>query len=281
MAVTGNIKILAENQWDLASLTLNDGTAVASLPLSNTQFYSNEEIARIASTSATIVANLDKRYQISTFNLYRHNLSNTATVQVQYYSGENGTGELVLDSGVLKAIPAKSLGELNWPLDKLVPSAFDDWHLRFTSYDHDYVIARSIKITIVDADNEQGYIDITRFYVGKAFRPAYNFSYGAGLSWLNSDNQQRSAGGGMFASASSAYRQIGLSLNYLQPKDRNELSRIRRIAGNNKDVFVSMYPNRGGALEIEHTMAGMFSDTNAINSTFNNNFTHSLTLLEV
>jgi hypothetical protein len=280
MAVTSNIKILAENQWDLAALTLSVGTPVTSLPLVNTQFYSNEEIARINSTSATIIANLDKRYQISTFNLYRHNLSNTATVQIQYYSGENGTGDVVLDSGVLKAIPAKSLGELNWPLDKLVPSAFDDWHLRFTSYDHDYIIARSIKIIINDTDNEYGYIDIARFYVGKAFRPSFNFSYGSGLTWLNNDNQTRSAGGGLFANASTAYRQINFGLNYLNPQDRNELSRLRRIAGNSKDIFVSMYPAKGGALEIEHTMAAMFTGNSAINSTFNNNFTHSVTLQE-
>jgi hypothetical protein len=281
MAITGNLKMLIDNTWDDATLSLSTGVSVASLPLANSQFYDNEQITRINSTSAVIVADFSKRNQINTFNIYRHNLSNSATMRVQYFDGENGAGAEVYDSQTIRAIPAKSLGELNWPLDKLVPTAFDDWHIRFSTIDHDYFIIKSIKLTIVDVENEDGYIDFARIYCGKAFSPSVNFSYGHDLTWLNSDTQTRSAGGAMFGAISSAYRALSFSLDHNNQRDRSSISKARRTAGNNKDIFVSMFPGRGGALELEHTMAAMFTDQNPIQANYHNNFTNSITLAEV
>ena len=283
MAVTANkIIIIAENKINNAIISLlGDASEVATLPLSNVQFQDNEEIARINSTSACILIAWGKKVALNSISLYRHNLSNTATIRVRHFLSADGSGTPHYDSTVFDAIPKKTLAELEWGIDSYIASAFDDWHIRFSSLHHDNFVSRSTIVDIVDDNNSDGYIDIARIYAGKRLTPAFNFSYGHGLTWFNNDQQTRLAGGGMHTTKSTALRRLHFNMSWLTEADANEFSKMRREAGNADDIFISMFPGVGGTTERDRTMACVLVNNSEITNNFHNNSTHDIVAEEV
>lgn len=281
--MSSNMRMLIENLWDTATLDVVTGTEVASLPVTNSQTYGRSKTAAITpGGSDTSVLEFDggALQLASGIVLYRHWLSDLATWRVELFEGANQTGTTVYDSTVTECTPTKTLGELDWLVDPLVSSVFDDWPFKYSQLWFDGVFFQSGRITIVDSSARDGLHEFDRVFLGRSFQPTFNFSYGHQHQWLSNAEQRATAAGSTFATRRERYRQVSFSLDYLSAQERPHLSEAFRSVGIAKDWFISMFPESGGTQEIEYAMSCKFTDNPALTGTFFNNFTAPIKVKE-
>lgn len=276
------MRMLVENLWDSAEVTVATGTEVATLPLAHSQTYGRSKTAAITPSADTSVIEfeLDNITLASGFVMYRHWLSTVAQWRLQLYADADQTGDLVYDSTLVDAIETKTLGELDWLVDPLVSSVFDNWPFAFSQLWFDGVFFRSGRLTIVDSQARDGIHEFDRIYLGRVFEPQFNFSYGHTLQWLSNTTQRKTAAGSVFAASRQAYRQISWQLEYLLDSERPHLSEALRLVGLDKDLFISLFPEQGGLREIEYAMSCKLTENPAIAGNFFNNNTTAFSAQE-
>lgn len=269
-----NVRMLLKNKWDEAELTLVTGAAIPTLPLSHSQLYGRSLTTGITPDEmgvSVIEFNLPELTLLSGFVLYRHWLSNGAKWRIELFESLNCEGEQLLDSGLVDAVPTKTLGELDWLVDPLVASAFDNWPFKYSQLWFAETFAFSGRLTLQDGYARDGIHEFDRIYMGVAFQPSVNFSWGSEFAWQTTAQQKETAAGSVFAAAKPKTRQLAFSLDYIAETERPHLSAAFQYVGLSKDWFISMYPEAGGIKEIEHAMAAKFTSLPAlINSAFNN-----------
>ena len=194
--------MLIVNDGDDATVNQTVGTAVATLPLSNLQLYSNSRIFR-----STDIAQVQFTYTwvqpriLSGVSLWRHSMSDTSTWRVELFE-DVGMTTLIEDSLIMPAVQQKALGELEFLIDPLVSDGSD---ARFQSSDFWFndCLVGAMRITLADTNNIKGHIDVTRIYVGRAQQPKVNFSFGHALGWLSTTKKKRTSGGTLYAKKTS------------------------------------------------------------------------------
>lgn len=277
-----NVRMLMKNLWDECTLSVTTGSAIPSLPLTNSQKYGRSLTAGItpASGVSVVMFNLDALTLVNGLVLYRHWLSNGATWRVELFEGPNCSGGLLFDSGVMDAIPTKALGELDWLVDPLVSSAFDTWPFKFSQLWFGETFALSGRITIQDENSRDAIHEFDRVYLGQAFQPSVNFSWGTEFAWQTTAAQKQSAAGSVFAAAKPKTRQLAFSMDYVPESERPHLSAAIQHVGLSRDWFISLYPEAGGIKEIEHAMAAKFTSLPPLTNTFYNNYTAKFVVRE-
>lgn len=279
---TNNIKMILENYGDSATLSLVTGAEIATLPLINVQKYNNSR--KFGSTDKAqlqIKIDLAKIQPISGLVLWDHNLSNTATIQLQCYSAANLTGTLLSDTGEVKAIPTRSFRDWNYKTQAVVSSAFDNWPTRFTQLFITPIFAGSLLLTIKDPTNTSTELLFNRLYLGQVFSPRVNFSYGHSQLWNDESEQIPTDDGSLWSVEKPVKRQLKFDLNYLSDVDKSTFSDQLMRVGKRKDVFINMYPNAGGQKALEYAMAAKFTTVPNLSGTYYNNFTATCELTEV
>lgn len=268
------VRLLLKNKWDEAELVAVTGTEISTLPLTHSQLYGRSLTAGITPDESGVSAiefNLPELTLLSGFVLYRHWLSNSAKWRLELFDGLNCSGIQLFDSGLIDAIPTKTLGELDWLVDPLVASAFDTWPFKFSQLWFSDVFAFSGRMTLQDEYGRDGIHEFDRIYMGVTFQPSFNFSWGSEFAWQTTAKQKETAAGSVFAAAKPKTRQLAFSLDYILESERPHLSAAFQDVGISKDWFISLYPELGGIKEIEHAMAAKFTALPAlINSAFNN-----------
>jgi len=277
-----NIRMMMVNRWDDAELSVVTGAAVPALPLTYSQTYGRSKTSAITPDNgvSAVMFNLDALTLVNGLVLYRHWLSNSATWRVELFEGPNCSGGLLFDSGFIDAIPTKTLGELDWLVDPLVSSAFDTWPFKFSQLWFSETFALSGRITLQDANSRDGVHEFDRVYLGQAFRPSVNFSWGTEFAWQTTASQKQSAAGSVFATAKPKTRQLAFSMDYVPESERPHLSAAIQHAGLSRDWFISLYPEAGGIKEIEHAMAAKFTSLPPLTNTFYNNYTAKFVVRE-
>lgn len=258
-----NTKMILRNAWDLATVTLQIGTAIPSLPVTHTQIYNNSRIFRSPvstdSPDTKIVFDFDSVEYIDSFAMWRHNLTVDSRVRLQLFEGINRTGALVFDSGFFEGDIPKTLGDLSWGRDELGASSNTDWKLKSRSKWLDQpVAARSGILTIIDKENPDGYIEIGRIYCGDAFSPTINVDLGHSFSWDSDSEVLPTAGGTVHSIYSEVYRTLTFNMSHLTSADRAVFAEALRTVSKTNDIFVSLRPGVGGATERDYTFAGKF-----------------------
>jgi hypothetical protein len=268
------VRLLLKNKWDEAELVAVTGTEISTLPLTHSQLYGRSLTAGITPDESGVSAiefNLPELTLLSGFVLYRHWLSNSAKWRLELFDGLNCSGIKLFDSGLIDAIPTKTLGELDWLVDPLVASAFDTWPFKFSQLWFSDAFAFSGRMTLQDEYGRDGIHEFDRIYMGVTFQPSFNFSWGSEFAWQTTAKQKETAAGSVFAAAKPKTRQLAFSLDYILESERPHLSAAFQDVGISKDWFISLYPELGGIKEIEHAMAAKFTALPAlINSAFNN-----------
>lgn len=267
-----NIRMVVINEFDSATVTQSAGTAVASLPAANMQMYNNSRIWRSLTVASSVLqGNFADIKLISALVLWRHNLTNAATIRLQLYASANQTGTVVYDSGEMPAVQQITFGDWDWRVQPVVASALDDWAVRYSQLWFAAVFAASYKITIKDPLNSSGQLDATRIYMGRHFEPAVNFSYGRQWQLGSNAQQLRTDDGSLFTTQSPTWRTSQFTLDYIDEGDRANLVAALRYAGTSRDFFISLYPSQGGQKEVENSFAAKFKQLPSItNSAFNN-----------
>ena len=276
-----NIKMILENDADTATLSMQTGTSIATLPLSNLQKYNNSR--KFGSTDKAeiqIKIDLPQIKPISGLVLWEHNLSNTATVQLQLYSGANLTGTIDFDTGEFDAIPQRAFNDWNWQTQPVVSSLFDEWLVRFTQIYIDPTFCGSLLLTIKDPDNTDDELLINRLYMGQVFSPSVNFSFGHKHQWDDKSTQLSTDDGSLWSIEKPVKRKIKFDLNYLQESERSPFSTQLLRVGKRKDIFVNMFPGTTGQKGLDYAMAAKFTSVPELTGDFHNNFTAPTALAE-
>lgn len=277
--ITKNVRMLMVNDADTALITQSIGSEVATLPLSNVQNPSNSRTFRTLDVAQTqLVMTWQEPKLISGVVLNRINISTTGTWRVELFSDVAMT-ILLQDSLVMQAVEQKSLGELDWLIDPLV-SAVVQMKIRACNYWFDDIAVQAVRITIVDADNEYGFIDISRIYAGRALQPSVNFSYGHKAGWISQTQKKRTAGGSVYAKKKARPRKLSFSLKHLNEMDRPHFYNAIQRIGDDTTWYLSMFPGVGGQKEDNYAMACQFENLPEFDAAFYNNYKTDFTVGE-
>lgn len=253
-----NMRMLIENDYDDATLTLERGTEAGAMHLANTQLYGNE--LRFVSTDTdevVITGNFEIARLLSGFVLYRHNLGSAAKVRLEIFDSLNQSGKTVYDSGKVNTAKQRTFGEWDWRIERLVSSPFDNWEVASTSLWFSEVFGLSFRITLNDPGNDSGELEVTRIYLGRAFTPSFNFSWGQKMQLASGSKQVRTDGASLYTKVRKQYRKIDLKLS-LNDTDRPHFYNALTHVGTHRDFFISLYPGANDQRELEHAFAGKF-----------------------
>ncbi|UAA39411.1 hypothetical protein KIH87_03370 [Paraneptunicella aestuarii] len=257
-----NSRLIFNNVWDAATLTQSAGTFETHLPISNTQKYNNSRVFRTSDTQdVEILFDWDEPVFIEALALWRHNLTSSAQIQLQFYNGVNQTGDVIYDSGILLGDVPKNLGDLVWGKDPLGVSTYTGWETATRSFwfDDTHVVS-SARLTISNPDNPDGYLEIGRIYAGEAFSPTFNVDLGHIFKWETDVKSNPTAGGTVHTLDAATYRKLSFNLSHLSPSDRTSFADLTRILSIHKDFFISLRPNVGGAIERDYSFAAKFEE---------------------
>lgn len=253
------MKLIVDNKVDTATLTASPAV-VSTLPVTYLQTHARSKVMR-----TTSLADQDIKLTWSSSNVFtafaalRHNLTGAATWRIRIYSDAAWTTQ-VYDSGAILVSPAKALGELLWGIDPLGASVFTGWSYAFgTMWLPSPVAGQSVKITLSDATNPAGYMELCRLFAGVHIESNVNASVGMSLKWSESTKQTRTDGGTLYSESFEPYRDLDFSIDALTPDLRAIFVEASRKVGMRKDIFISVFPGSGGALERDYTMNAKFS----------------------
>lgn len=257
---TQKIRMLLTNAVDDASLTLSTGVEQDFLELDNLKKYSNSHIFRTETTEKIVInGTFSGLKKISGLVMHRHNLSATSLWRVELFSGDKQDGEVLLDTGLVSVFELKLLGEIEFGIDDLVEAINNDWEVRYKPLWFEQVLAWSFRITIEDPDNDIGYIDIARLYMGETIEPIVNFSLRS-LNQVNADEDTiRTRGASLHTvRKSKQYRLFSWRFERMTIEERAILYDAVYQGTRMNDWFVSLYPGSGGKHEHHHAMVCKF-----------------------
>lgn len=253
-------RIISSNTSDLATLSSSD--FVAGLPVSNLQVEGRGRVARTANVigNKVINGNFVAVAITSACVLYNHNLTSQATVRLQLWDADNQTGTMVYDSGSGLALPPLGWGDFQWGLVPWGANVFTGWGRAFTDIWFPPVGAKSFRVTVADALNPAGYIQIKRLLIGPYFEPDVNIEYGMNLFWQDNSDQVRTQGGSLRTDNRVLFRKLVGKLPAIKQSERAVWMNILRQIGKRSETFFSIYPEAGGALERDHAILGKFTE---------------------
>jgi hypothetical protein len=247
--------ICGRNLADSAAISATVA-AVATLPLTHLQNSDRDFVWRSSSDAAVdLIFNLEGGLsdRINFCHLSRHNLETAATWRVQLYPTYDASGAASYDSGTVDAMDAATLSDLDWGVDPLGGQVFDGFPRFSTVYfmENTATVINSVRITITDTGNSDGYVEAARVYFGRGVE------MGRGLAtldpqWDEGTKQKRTDGGSLSSDGAENFRKMALTVKNLTAAERAELMDVARYAGMRRDVFASAYPGAGGELQRDH-----------------------------
>ena len=247
-------RFVLHNDFDTATLS-TDAETIEHLEPANLQRYGNSARFRSEQTNETrIIIDWDIKKPLTCCVLHRHNLTNhDDTWRVQMYADAE-RDILIKDTGFMRTIPRMLYQDLEYGVTPYGSSIFDKWPYVYSTVWFDRITVRSAIITMRSPSNKQGYIDLTRVYMGRHFSPVHNFSWGRVASYKNNVQNRRTAGGSLYGRRKPKYRHHRVSLDYIRDSEENGLIEALRQTSVHDDIFISLYPEVGGETERNTSM---------------------------
>lgn len=257
-----NVRILAPNVVDLATLTTSPA-ANASYPVTNLQSPVRSREWRSTGLATQNIFGDIPSSSINGFAITRHNLSNAATYRLRIWNTIGQAGTLLYDSGTLTLGNVIGWGEFDYGFDPWGGgNIFTGWDYVQTSRWFTLVAsARSFSLVLTDAGNPDGYMAISRMFLGDYFEPLKNMSYGLRLSWQEASQQFRASGGTLRTDGSIPYRRWSFRLEALSEAERADLFTIAEYLNLSEDMFLSCFPESEGAVERDYSGQVKFQRT--------------------
>lgn len=248
------MRLIINNLADDATLAASPAL-VSTLPVTNLQDQSRETVARTTGLATqTIDVTLDQARPISACVLYRGNFTAAATWRVKVYDDAALTTLLYDSGGGVYLAGPKPLGDLDWGIDPLGASLFDEWGYTFSALWFPVVVGAFVRITLEDPDNPDGYMQASRLFLGSYSELTHMPVPGAALGWRETTTQSRTDGGTLRSEAGAGYRALTVSGRYLPEENRTAVTNLLRDSGLRKDVYVSVFPELNNALERDHQL---------------------------
>lgn len=239
-----NCMIGFPNRIDAAALS--GGSWLAARPLSKLQNRQIGDVARstnvaLASTKFDIDLGADKNIRI--VDLRNHNFS----LQAKYRITASSTSDfaaLAVDSGWLDAWPTVyPFDSLEWEDDNFWTGKYTDeqragyvpavTHLLAAN-----VLARFWRVEVDDTLNPAGYIQIGRIFIGPAWQPAKNMSFGASVGWETSTVVQEAWSGSEYFDSKTPFRVARFALDWMtEDEGMANAFELQRQAGVDREVM--------------------------------------------
>jgi hypothetical protein len=273
--VSQRIRMLINNLWDTATLNVPVGTEISTLPITHTQVNENSKTAVIAPNvthTSAVTFTMPNFVLASGLVIYRHWLSNAARWRLELYDGDDQTGNLVYDSGLIDCVETKRFDEIQWFIDPMIASPFDAWPFRFSNLWFEQVFFKSGRLSIVDPTARNGVHEFDRIYLGSVIEPSVNFRYGHSHQWFSGEQKERTVSGSNRGNKRQSKRKFNFDLAYTNERERPLFSEAVRKMGINTDWFISMFPESGGQKEIEYAMSCTFVTQPPVTGDFYNNY---------
>lgn len=284
MAIAENrIRVITENLARQATLTATpDVENIASMPVENLQ-NSNRTLSfrstAIDDEGVTISFELPSRRRMSAVVIDGHNLRVGDLWKIRAWAGPEKTGELY-ETDWLEAMVPKTAGELNWGIDTLSTTVFDDWDRAYSVAWFGSEAVQSGEIIIISEDNEDGYINVNRLLFGEAVSPERNFSFGYELNYLDTSTYELTQGGSSKADPGFLRRIISLSLPRFIDTERSAWADFMRLSSRYNEVFISLFPEAGGKLERDYSMVCIVKEHSSLRNIHSGKFTMTIQLQE-
>jgi hypothetical protein len=170
------------------------------------------------------------------------NLSPTATQLVRGFSDPAGANK-VLDTGVAPACPwpARKLGGLWTPATAASAYAYGGGSHARAWFPN--VAVRRLDIELGDVDNLQGYIEVSRLFVGQAWEPSRNADYNPVLTPDGTGTPFRDGSGARRSTRGTKSRRLSVAFSYMDERDRAEMEDLQTVNGTEIPFVFSLYPN--------------------------------------
>lgn len=170
------------------------------------------------------------------------NLSPTATMRIRGFSDAAGANQ-VFDSGVNPACP--------WPAAKLLGlwtavTSASAYAYGGGTHARSWFANRSVKridVELVDVNNLQGYIEVSRIFAGQSWSPSQNADYNPNLTPDGTGTSFRDGSGGRRSTRGTKSRRMAIALSYMNEADRAAMMDLLSANGTEIPFILSLYPN--------------------------------------
>ncbi len=205
------------------------------------------------------------------------NLTPTATIEVFGHSDAAGTNQnLYVAPAPACPAPARKLSYPWTPATAAVAYAYGGGSHGFRWFANTAV--RRLRIKILDPESLQGYIEISRQFVGESWSPDENASYNPGLIPVSNSTPFRSHAGDRRSVKGTKHYLLSIELAHMTERDRSFIWDMQVANGLDEPIIVSLYPGDPSAeRERDHQMLGVLVQTSAMRRP---NFAQHATSLE-
>jgi hypothetical protein len=196
------------------------GSEASTLPSANLATFRYGRVWRSLASTAYFTATFTAATAISILALAGCSLAATDTVRHRLYSGTNGTGAVLLDTGAMACgvLPTYALHiyKLAAPLSPL------SWRCDIVS----------------TSRGAQGYFDIARAWAGPVLQPGVGIDHGWDEAWLDGANNVRGGlSGALFPGDGPQYRVLNATLGWLSDAEKAQFKEMQRIVGTRSQVL--------------------------------------------
>lgn len=266
--------MIINNFHDTATLTATS----EALPVSYTQQSGRSKIWRSVDTAPqVIIGTLPSPNFLSALVVYNHNLTTVGTIRIEYLL----QGEVVYDSGVIVASTLIPLGIWRVGVDPWGAQDLTEFPNTHYVVWTEPTLATDYRITISDSNNPAGYVEVSRIIAGLFYTPKMNASYGVKLEWQDFAEHKRTEGNSLRTIGNGTARVMSFDLAYLEREGLGELSRELLKTGKRQDIYINLYPEKGGALEAEHAFVARREGSYGHEHNYFNNWQTQLAMTEV
>lgn len=225
-------RILADNQIIHAEITANRPTINTELNESNLKNFARTAMARWdLSANVVITINLPKKERLDFFVALGSNMSLNGTSSMTIYDGQNATGEIKYQGSpdIGGFIPAGLWRPGIDPYGAKDPS-FGKGKLKDLL--ETPVTWQSAVLTISDAANSDGYIELRTLMMGESYEFSTKYDFGTKLTIRgNADHQQSESGFTFTGGIRGKAKQLPLPYKLLTKRDRIMLSLLQERHG--------------------------------------------------
>lgn len=236
------------NRIDAA--TLSGGAWAATLPRANIQNRTLGKVARttnlaLASTKFDIDLGASKTVRI--VQVVNHNLTLSARRRLRgsdvadFSTTKYDSGATFVDVWPV-VYPWLSLEweDDNWWSGKYTPEQIAGYTPTMTVILPANVFARYWRLEFDDSNNAAGYVQLGRVFIGPAWQPTINMSYGASTGWETKTVAQEARSGAEYFDRRSPYRFEKFSLDWMSQDEAfiNAFELARRAGIDQEIVFI-------------------------------------------
>lgn len=272
--MSDNIRLIINNEHDGATLTAtSEAMAVAYTQRSGRSYvWRSTDLA-----PQTITATLPGVRYLSGVVVYNHNLSSSGQIRIEYLLD----GAVVYDSGAIIAADLIPLGTWQVGIDPWGEQDLTELPTVQLNVWTNATLADSYRITLDDSSSSDGYLQVSRIFAGIAYSPEFNPQYGLSLEWQDFAENRRTESGSLRTVGNGTARRLTFDLDFLSRAGLNQLSRELLRTGKARDIYVSVYPGKGGMLEAEHAFVARRGNDYSHSHSFFDNWQAAIEFQEV